>query len=128
MRLPVNPLKLTCTACFHILNIRFIVHLSKPHSRLSAPVLVLSFVLQVTDQIYANTTTITSYKIASDFPDVDTSKLGEQRIVSQGEGGCSSSDLETTAKDHGRTRQSMDEVTRRSVCWCRRAVTAARAW
>lgn len=37
--------------------------------------------VQVTDQIYDNTTTITSYKIATDFPDVDTSVIGEKRIV-----------------------------------------------
>ncbi len=37
---------------------------------------------QVTDAVYAYTTTLTSYKIAQDFPDVDTGKLGDTRVVS----------------------------------------------
>jgi hypothetical protein len=36
----------------------------------------------VTDAVYAYTTTITSYKLAADFPDVDTSKAGDVRVAS----------------------------------------------
>lgn len=32
--------------------------------------------------MYAYTTTLTSYKLASDFPDVDTRALGATRVVS----------------------------------------------
>ncbi|EWM21792.1 phosphoglucomutase [Nannochloropsis gaditana] len=37
---------------------------------------------KVTNAMYSYTTTLTSYKIAPDFPDVDTSKLGSTRVVS----------------------------------------------
>jgi phosphoglucomutase len=38
---------------------------------------------KVTDAVYAYTTTITSYKQATSFPDIDTSKLGTTHVTSR---------------------------------------------
>ncbi len=43
---------------------------------------------KVTNAMYAYTTTLTSYKIAPDFPDIDTTKVGSTRVASaDGSGG-----------------------------------------
>jgi phosphoglucomutase len=55
---------------------------------------------KVTDQIYANTTTITSYKIARDFPDVDTSAVGSRRVVSRDGSSSVVVEIVDTTEDH----------------------------
>jgi len=55
---------------------------------------------KVTDLIYSNTTTITSYKIATGFPDIDITKLGSHHVTSRDGSRSAVVDVIDTTKDH----------------------------